>query len=46
MFDTDFQQYGNEPGVGALYSRAAILVEVPPAGLRGAGTVTEPIALD
>jgi hypothetical protein len=32
--ETNNSQYGNEPGIGALYSRAAILVEVLPVSQR------------
>jgi len=37
--------YGNEAGIGTMYSHAAMVVEVPPASLRGA-TRKESIALD
>jgi hypothetical protein len=37
--------YGNQAGIGTMYSHAAMVVEVPPASVRG-GTREEPIALN
>lgn len=33
-----FLQYGNEPGIGIDYTRAAMLIRIPPYRERGSGT--------
>src|ERR1700712_15297 len=33
-----FFQYGNEPGIGIDYTRAAMLIRIPPYHERGSGT--------
>ncbi|KAF2825289.1 hypothetical protein CC86DRAFT_41658 [Ophiobolus disseminans] len=39
--------YGNQAGVDTMYSSAAIIVQIPSAGIRGAaGTQSEPITVD